>query len=315
MYIFLQYAIQMAASSGSVAIFPDKTGYGESRATQNRTTFYPFGYQQAAVVSYFTVEYYVRDSTQGCTLLDKAVMVQGNGDGGFAAPFVGDAFRRFNFQILNVYAAGPPLDLETFLLDSIAALDADASSFGTTINSDTQLRDELLLLAAFSFSVETTGFNNTGTGLTLLSSAGTIRDDIVGALSNANTLQEGELSAMLPENLAEILNPNILELFRNAVQFQEGRPCNGGIEPELCREVLLASAWRVLTGEVARLTIPIELCYSAQDTLLSVRQFPGEIFADQDVTTYVGPTGLDQLAPVGNHELSLRLCSLSPMLF
>jgi hypothetical protein len=298
----------MAASSGSVAIFPDHSGYGESRATQNRTTFYPFGYMQASVVAYFTVEYYVRDSTQGCTLLDKAVMVQGNGDGGFAAPFVADALRRFNFQILNVYAAGPALDLETFLLDSIVTLDADA-----TADSDTQLRDELFLLAAFSFSAETKGYNNTGTeGSSLLSVA--MRDDIVGAMSNTGT--QGALSAMLPANLAEILNSEVLDVFRTrADEFRVESTCDGSIEDGLCRQVSQASAWRVLTGELTRLGMPIELCYSSQDTLLSMNQFPGRIFADSDVTTFVGPTGLDDLAPTGDHELSLRLCSLSPMLF
>jgi hypothetical protein len=51
--------------------------------------------------------------------------------------------------------------------------------------------------------------------------------------------------------------------------------------------------------------------------VLSAKQFPGKIFTDpeDDVTVYVGPTGLDELAPVGDHEMSLRLCSLSPMLF
>jgi hypothetical protein len=269
-------------------------------ATQNRTTFYPPSYMQAAVVAYFTLEYYIRDSTQGCLLLDKAIMVQGNGDGGFAAPFVGDAFRRFGFRILNIYAAGPPLDLETFLLDSVATLDA-----GTT-NSDTQLRDELFLLAAV-----TPGFNNTGTESSLLSA--TTREGIVGALSNT---QQGELSALLPGNLADILNPDLLELFRNANELGIASPCEG-TESGLCTEISQASAWRVLTGEVARLNIPIELCYSTEDTLLSVRQFPDEIFADadQDVTKFAGPTGLGQLVPSGDHALSLRLCSLSPMLF
>jgi hypothetical protein len=299
----------MAASSGSVTIIPDKTGYGESRATQNRTTFNHHFYEQAAIVSYFTVEYYVRDTTQGCTLLDTAVMIHGNGDGGFAAPFIADAIRRFpNFQILNVYAAGPPLDLETFLLDSIATMDA-----GLT-NSDTQLRDELFLLAAFSYSAETPGFNNTGTDFSLLSAA--VRDDIVGALSSTGS--QGDLSGVLPDNLANILNTDTLALFRNANVNQIERPCDdGSIDRSLCNEVLLASAWRVLTGEKARLRIPIELCYSDGDTLLSANEFPDKIFADaeDDVTVFAGPTGLNELAPVGDHETSLRLCSLSPMLF
>jgi hypothetical protein len=297
----------MAASSGTVAIFPDKTGYGESRATQNRTTFNHVSYQQAAIVSYFTVEYYVRDSTEGCTLLDTAVMVHGNGDGGFAAPFVADTIRRFpNFQILNVYAAGPPLDLETFLLDSIATMDANVA------NSDTQLRDELFLLAAFSFSAETPGFNNTGTEFSLLSAA--VRDDIVGALSSTGS--QGDLSGVLPDNLANILNTDTLALFRNANELKVERPCgDGNTEQSLCREVLRASTWRVLTGEVARLRIPIELCYSDGDTLLSANQFPDRNFVDADVTVFAGPTGLNELAPAGDHEMSLRLCSLSPMLF
>jgi hypothetical protein len=297
----------MAASSGSVAIFPDKTGYGESRATQNRTTFSPQFYEQAAVVSYFTVEYYVRDRTQGCTLLDTALMVHGNGDGGFAAPFAADAIRRFpNFQILNVYAAGPPLDLETFLLDSIATMDANVA------NSDTQLRDELFLLAAFSFSAETPGFSNTGTGSSLLSVA--MRDDIVGALSSTGSQED--LSAVLPDNLANVLNTDILELFRNANEFQIKRPCDdGSIEQNLCTEVLQASTWRVLSGLEARLRFPIELCYSNGDTLLSADQFPVENFVNAYVTVFAGPTGLNELAPVGDHEASLRSCSLSPMLF
>jgi cell division septation protein DedD len=269
-------------------------------ATQNRTTFYPLGYIQAAVVAYFTLEYYIRDSTMGCLLLDKAIMVQGNGDGGFAAPFVGDAFRRFGFQILNIYAAAPPLDLENFLLDSVDIMDAG------TANSDTQLRNELFLLAA-----STPGFVKTGTEFSLLSA--TVREGIVGALSNN---PQGELSAILPAELADILNPDLLELFRNANELRIASPCEG-IESEVCTEISQASAWRVLTGEVARLNIPIELCYSTEDTLLSARQFPDEIFADadQDVTTFAGPTGLDQLVPSGDHALSLRLCSLSPMLF
>jgi hypothetical protein len=307
----------MAASSGSVAIFPDKTGYGESRATQNRTTFSPQFYQQAAIVSYFTVEYYVRDRTQGCTLLDTAVMVHGNGDGGFAAPIVADTIRRFhNFQILNVYAAGPPLDLETFLLDSIATMDDANNVANSDTDTDTQLRDELFLLAAFSFSAETPGYNNTGTGGSSLLSAA-MRDDIVGALSNTGS--QGDLSAvLLPDNLANILNIDTLELFRNAIEFQVERPCDDGsnvLEESLCREVLQASSWRILTGEAARLRIPVELCYSNGDTLLSANQFPDEIFADAQVSVFIGPTGLSELAPVGDHETSLRLCSLSPMLF
>jgi hypothetical protein len=176
-------------------------------------------------------------------------------------------------------------------------------------------------LAAVAFSVETTGFANTGTGQPLLA-LDAVGQDIVAALSNTNTLQEGELEALLPDNLAEILNPNLLELFRNANEFQVERPCGDGdgdgtVEEELCAQILESSTWRVLTGEVARLVFPVELCYSDQDTLLSVRQFPEEIFADGDgdVTTFAGPTGLPDLNPTGDHVLSLRLCLLSPMLF
>jgi hypothetical protein len=295
----------MAASSGSVTIFPDQTGYGESRAFQNRTTFYPYGYQQAAVVAYFATEYYLKNTTLGCTLLDKAIQVQGNGDGGFAAPFVGDAFRRFGIQILNVYAAGPPLDLESFLVDSLAALDLG--------DTDSPVRDEQFILAAFSYSAETPGYINTGTGQTLL--APEVREPIVAALSS---VRQGQLSAALPDNLADIITPDLLELFRNASEFQmESRPCDdSSLDAELCQQIVFGSAWRVLTGEVARLNIPIELCYSPQDSWLSARQFPDEIFQDTvDVSTFRGPIGLEDLAPFGDHEQSLRLCSLSPMLF
>jgi hypothetical protein len=303
---FADYLVGMLhASSGSVVVFPDGPGYGENAPTQNRTTFSPKAYQQSAVVSFLTMEYYLKYLTDFCTLADRTVTIYGAGDGGAAAPFVGDVFRRFGYRILKVFSASPILDLETFLMDAIASYDAGESS---------RRLNEMVLLAAYTYSANTPGLNNTGS-TPLLSAS--YQDILVSAMSAPVPGRYEDIIGLLPTDVAKIFNPSILQLFREA---GGSRPCSTGSEQELCQEILEASAWRVLEGDVARLIFEIELCYSEDDTLLSANQFPSKIFestvnAQLLVTTFQGPKGLPGLAPVGGHTQSLGLCSVSPMLF
>lgn len=297
----------MAASSGSIAIFPDMGGYGENAVDQNRTTFNAKQSQQAAVVSYLTVEYYLKFATSFCTLADRAITVYGQGDGGAVAPFVGDVFRRFGYQVLKVFSAGPILDLETFLMDAIAQYDAGSSS---------RRLNEIVLLALFTYSAGTPGLNNTGS-TTLFSDS--YREVLVQALAGPVPERYGAVRALLPVDVTDIINSEIVQLFRDANSVGGGtRPCSASLEQELCQEILESSGWRVLRNEVSRLIFPVEVCYSPDDALLSANQFPESIFTSASeglVTSYAGPTGLPDLAPAGSHIESLRLCSLSPMLF
>lgn len=100
----------MAAASGAVAILPDYLGYGVSyehpRGYMNR-----YVYQQADAVLFFQSREYLREISDGCSILDQTVTLAGYSEGGYGSFAAGLALSELGVEIVTVQAGASPFDL------------------------------------------------------------------------------------------------------------------------------------------------------------------------------------------------------------
>jgi hypothetical protein len=306
----------LAASSGSIGLFPDYFGYGESN-NMNRALYWPRMHEQTTVVSYLKLQRYIASLTGGCTLLDDAVTIRGVEEGAAVAIVASDSLRRFGSESLTVFAGAGPLDTETLLYDTIQAYEDD--------NATPQL-DLILAFMAFSFSAEIAGMNNTGFAQPLAAdeySAAVASTDPDQVLLNwfaaPDPPSSSVVASRVPINSTDIVRQSVRELFVQARASGESSPCrtlaSGAENGKLCEAIVEASSWRLLEGETRDVIYPYQLCFGRNDEIFTSNHYPSRIFANSLVNFYRGPIGFPDLAPAGDHDRVRQLCSLDPILF
>ena len=310
----------LAASSGSVAILPDYIGYGESPL--NRALFWSTGYEQASIVSVLRIRQYLSEQ-HPCTMLDEAITLQGLEDGAYGAVFASQALRRFKIDVLNVFSASGVFDLDTMLYEAVRSVDAGQSL-------DQRLMS-LIDLAAFSMSVGTPGYLNTGSGQDLVSGAKKLeilsgfRQSIEGSTpaGGAVTSRQATTSDL------DVINPNLVALYRKANAQGFKSPCKSELVTPasqvdaLCNAIAATSAYPLLLSDESQRFAwihELELCYGKDDPAVSRQQAEKHQLARvvDTISVYDGPTGVndDTLKPLGSdHKTISDTCRISSALF
>jgi hypothetical protein len=281
-----------AASAGMISIMPDYLGYGESLLTHNRTIGHIPHYQQAAIVSWRWTQLWLQNLTQGCTVLEDVATINGFSEGGFASLSSAAMFDEMGVRVLKLFVNAPFLDMESQTLFMVryfeeGLVDVARNSFGFRAT---------LPFGLFSLSAETPGLANTGTGQNALNPdwmvPGNFSRNVIAWMESPNPLTIPELYDISPPDTLSLMNPDFLDLIRQASAANLTSPCRSafvraGVTDKLC-EMVLASQVRSL---LANATYTIGLCYSSDDTYIDPTQFTQDLFSNPHVTKIGGPLG------------------------
>jgi hypothetical protein len=117
----------------------------------------------------------------------------------------------------------------------------------------------------------------------------------------------------IDEDLLDLVNPNMLQLYLMSLEQNVTEPCtpgsnliNEGVIDLLCQTIHDASVWPIIRS----ITYPLQLCYSANDTLITADNFPPDLFENDLVTLN------DEVFPglgfpiSGDHGATIVLCSI-----
>jgi hypothetical protein len=299
----------VAACSGSVAIFPDYLGYGDSQLEYNRTMFWPEMYMQASLVPFMRLQRYIANITNACTVLDERITIRGTDDGAFAVAAVSDAFRRYGVQTLSSFVGAGPLDLETFLMDSVAAYGENS------VERDNPIR-VMLPATVFAYSADVKGMANANTSQQLVSS--TFRDNLIFWMQSPEPLSSVQIATLTPSDGRILINEGFLASMESALAKKANSTCLSGNDKnnaKLCEAILKASAWHFLYNASYQLVFPVSICYSEDDEVFSSRHYPADMFNHPRISKYEGPSGYAELGPAGNHSRTRQVCAIDPILF
>jgi hypothetical protein len=116
-------------------------------------------------------------------------------------------------------------------------------------------------------------------------------------------------------NVPSIFNAGYLDLLRQARAANVSFGCESefvveNVTDKLCEDVNSAG----LLDIIADLDIPLQLCYSLDDTVISPFVFTDSsvnVFGNPNVTVYAGPLGL--LPVTGDHFAAVTLRSVAPL--
>jgi hypothetical protein len=176
--------------------------------------------------------------------------------------------------------------------------------------------------SAFAFSSENPGLANSGTEQLALAPEWTVPNDfdsnIISWLESPGNLTGDEVALrMMAINPTEILNADYLDLVRQARAANVSFACNSefvleNVTDKLCEAINSGS----LLNVVADYDIPLRLCYSEDDTVMSPRLFMDSeinVFGNPNVKKYWGPLGV--LGVSGDHSDAIYLCTVAPLEF
>ena len=335
----------MAAATGAIAIIPDYIGYGETQTSYNRTAFYEPSYMQAAIVSYYAAQQYVRTITESCSILGNELAISGASEGSFGAVSATIAFQRMGKTISDVFLGVPILNLEAnlmfiigtclfifnFIFISPITLAHHVYLYPHFADSylQNQVSDDMdnaifqimVPFVAFAASIETPGYANTGSGQTLLSDVWINVNDIdsnaISWFANPNPLTESELFGPPPKGpvLAyEILNEDLVQLLIDGISNDVASPCSSATVSaeidKLCEFLIQAN----VISTLASTNVATSVCYSPEDTVIAPTNFPTSLF-DNDLiqeTTQL----ISGLLPVrGDHAAASLICKIDPVLY
>jgi hypothetical protein len=213
------------------------------------------------------------------------------------------------------------------VLSSLLLLLLLTESFDTglvSVETNNAIFYTLLPLLAFAYSSENPGLANSGTEQLLLAPEWRVRGDfdsnIISWLDTPDFLTSEEIGlrvfAINPINPTEILNADYLDLVRQARAANVSFACNSdlvlaNVTDKLCEAINSGS----LLNVVANYDMPLQLCYSEDDTVVSPRLFTDSdinVFGkNPNVTNYPGPLGF--LTVSGDHLDTLFLCSVASL--
>jgi hypothetical protein len=188
------------------------------------------------------------------------------------------------------------------------------------LEKDNALFYNILPLSAFAFSSENPGLANSGTEQLALAPewrvTGDFDRDVISWFESPAPLTTEEIGLrMLSINVTDILNADYLDLVRQARAADVSFACDSefvleNVTDKLCEAINGAS----LVNVVANIDIPLQLCYSKDDTVASPRVYSDSdinIFGNANVKKYAGPLGI--LTVRGDHYDTVSLCSVAPM--
>jgi hypothetical protein len=189
-----------------------------------------------------------------------------------------------------------------------------------TLQTDSAGYYSILPFIAFVFSVENPGLANTGTDQLALApewrNASNFDRDIISWFKSPGLLTGEQVARrMLPIDVTSIFDADYLDLLRQARAAGVSFACDSefvmeNVTDKLCQAVNSVS----LLDVVADIGIPLQLCYSADDTVVSPLVYTDSsinITANPNVTLYAGPLGL--LPVSGDHVAAVTLCSVAPL--
>jgi hypothetical protein len=192
-----------------------------------------------------------------------------------------------------------------------------------SLQKDNALFYFTLPLSAFAFSSENPGFANSGTQQLALAPEWRVLDDFD---SNINSWLEspGLLTGvevgqrMFPIDVPDIFNSDYLDLVRQAREANiASSACDSefvleNVTDKLCEAIKSVS----LLSVVANMDIPLQLCYSESDTVMSPRVFMDSdinVFGNRNVTKYPGLGPLGVRSVTGDHVSAMIFCSFAPL--
>jgi hypothetical protein len=307
--IFRNFVTSLVASSaGAVSILPDYLGYGESRG-YDRAYLQPFPYLQAAGVTYAAAKRYISSRSNGCTVLTDVASTTGYGEGGYFAMLAALALEQNNVDVLSVKSGGTPWELDVQL------------GYASSQEKESESLELRLMLSYFgyAFSNNFPFMRNANSGQDALApswqSSTNFNQSILEWYWAPSPLSADEIASMLPHNIQEIFNPDIVSLYEEAL-FEEilDGACRDGTYVSqstivMCQTILDAGLWDILSNEA---TFPVSICHSSQDNLIAFDNVPPPTILPSFINYY--SSNIEALIPRGTHDESLFLCALDPIL-
>jgi hypothetical protein len=222
-----------------------------------------------------------------------------------------------SFLWIKTYTVTSP-----YLFSLLLPLSTESFDTGlVTLETDNAIFYSILPLSGFAFSSGNPGLANSGTEQLALASdwrvPGNFDRDIIAWVESPGLLTREEVgSRMLSTYVPDICNADYLDLVRQArAANATSLACDSefvleGVTDKLCEAINSVSLLTV----VANIDIPLQLCYSEDDTVVSSRVYTDSninIFGNANVKKYSGPLGL--LPVTGDHADAVTLCSVAPL--
>jgi hypothetical protein len=345
----------VAAGSGSLALYPDYPGTGDSDGRNNnddsnvdpdpveRSILKVTAYEQATAVSFLQLQRHVMEVTNSCTLLDMdAVTIYGVEDGAFGAVAATLVLQRFDVRSLSTFLAAGPLNLEWLLQTAVAreqnGTDSNSTANTTTTTTTTTLLDDWLRLAAYTYT--NTNRNESTSSLASPAYASAL-SDVFGSTALSS---EALASTRLPANVLDLLNADLVTLYSgyDIDNYTIPSPCNTSVWSvdttldndaaidAVCETVQSASVYPMLRSQTDRNWIyNLSVCYSDSDEIVHPRHYEDPFILSENTdigvneqlrdlwNRYTQPRGLDALRiETGyTHRQTLPLCAVAPVLF
>jgi hypothetical protein len=216
--------------------------------------------------------------------------------------------------------SGPRLTILFSLLLVLLLTESFAAGV-VSLETDNGLFYSTLPYSAFAVSSGNPGLANSGTDQLALAPEwrvpGDFDSNIISWLESPGNLTRDEVGQrMLAIDVPDIFNADYLDLVRQARGANiTSSACKSdfvleNVTDKLCEAINSAS----LLNVVANYDIPLQLCYSESDTVMSPRVFMDSdmnVFGNPNVTKYAGP--LDAVAVTGDHLDTISLCSVAPL--
>lgn len=122
-----------------------------------------------------------------------------------------------------------------------------------------------------------------------------------------------QILGLSPPNALDTLNPNLVNVLRESLQRGETETCpadliQAGVNDLICRTLDQGNLWNT----ISETTLPLEICFSPDDTVTSTTNFPSKLFDNPSVRRFEPP--VPQLASSGDHLQAQVLCSNSALL-
>jgi hypothetical protein len=277
-----------------------------------------YGYEQAATVSLAATVEWLANTTGTCTSLDSNVTIMGSSEGGYAAAWSARAIHGLGWNVLSSHLIAPPLnqDIQSrFLIETIdkGLIDPDL---------DNSEFPGILPLIAYSNSNEFPDLPNTGSGQIVLSSDWTVESnfsrDVRQWLSAPDPVSGEELLELIPpeDELLSLANPDFVSLYLEGIAGNVSEPCSltaglriNGTTDLLCETLTQASLWPVLK----EVTFPTFVCFSPNDTIVTIDNFPPTLFESNAFVTAARTLPGSSIPIAGDHGVAIILCGLGPL--
>jgi hypothetical protein len=191
-----------------------------------------------------------------------------------------------------------------------------------TDEKDNVLLYRMLPLNVFAFSSENPGLANSGTEQLALApewrNTSDFDRDIISWMESPGVLTGSQVAQhMLSVFVPDIFNVDYLDLVRQARAANVSFACSSefvleNVTDKLCEAINSVS----LLDVVADMDIPLQLCYSEYDTVISPRVYTDSdinVFGNANVTKFSGISPLGVAALTRDHTGATILCTVAPL--